>query len=171
MWTWTLGFQSRWKGEDNRKFRQHQHLYLRHNPRVKNLCFEVKECTQKHSESELIGPEIGRTPGGPACEAPGPSKSHTRECKKHFKMSGRSRCRATADEVKRGVVEVDPDTRALDPSSSSIDVKPGAATDVENSADQMDHDASPTAPAISPNAEENVSKESSSGEKRTSHSQ
>ena len=31
------------------------HLYRRHNPRVKNLCYEVKECTRKHSESVLVG--------------------------------------------------------------------------------------------------------------------
>ena len=44
--------------DDMRKFRQHQHLYLRHNPRDKNRFYEVKECTRKHSESELTGPKL-----------------------------------------------------------------------------------------------------------------
>ena len=80
----------------------------------------------------------------------------------NFKMSRkRVDTTATAVEVKRGIV-VDPDTRALDPSSSSTDAKPCVATDVENSADQMDEDPSLRAPAIShplePDAEENDSK-------------
>ena len=60
--------------------------------------------------------EIGRIPGCPACETPGPGKSHTRD------VWEESRRTVTAEKVKRGIV-ADPDTRALDPSSSSTDVK------------------------------------------------
>ena len=49
--------------------------------------------------------------------------------------------------MKRGIVP-DPDTRALDPSSSSTDASPGVTTDVENSAGQMEEDTSLKAPAI-----------------------
>ena len=67
----------------------------------------------------------------------------------------------TAVEVKRGVV-ADPDTRAPDRSSSSIDVKPASETDVESSADRMDEDTSLRAPAASHpselDAQENVLK-------------
>ena len=63
--------------------------------------------------------------------------------------------------MKRGIV-VDPDTRALDPSWSSTNVKPATATDVENSADHIDEDTSLRALAIShplkPDAEEHVSR-------------
>ena len=56
---------------------------------------------------------------------------------------------------------MDPDTLTLDPSSSSTDLEPATATDVESSADQMD-DTSLRSPATShplePEAPENVSK-------------
>ena len=143
-----------------RKFPQDQHLYLRNNPRVKNLCYEIKECTRRHLRSKARGSEIGRTLGCLACETHGPRKSHTRECKRFQDVSEESRRAATAEEVKRGIV-VDPYARALDLSSSSTDVKPCVAT-VENSAGQMDEDTSLRAPAIShrlkPDAEEYVSK-------------
>ena len=57
-----------------------------------------------------------------------------------------SRRTATTEEVQRGAV-ADPDTRALNPSSSSTDVKPDTATDVENMADKMDEDTSLRTPA------------------------
>ena len=105
--------------------------------------------------------EIGRTPGCPACETPGPVKSHTRERKTFQDFWEERRRTATPEEVKRGIV-VDPDTPALDPSSSSTDVKFGVATDVENSAGQMDEDTFLRALAIfhplEPDAEENDSK-------------
>ena len=82
--------------------------------------------------------------------------SHTPVNAKHFKMST-----ATAEEVKRGIA-VKPDTRTVDPSSSSTDLKPTTATDVERSADQMDEDTSLRATATShplePDAEEKVSR-------------
>ena len=64
--------------------------------------------------------DIGRTPGCPACETPGPGKSDSRECKAFQDVWEESRRTATAEEVARGIV-VDPDTRALDPISSSTD--------------------------------------------------
>ena len=64
--------------------------------------------------------EIGRTPGCPACETPGPGKSHTRECKTYQDAWEDSRRTASAEEARRGIVG-DPDTRPLDPSSSSTD--------------------------------------------------
>ena len=67
--------------------------------------------------------EIGRTPGCPACETPGPGKSHTRECKTYQDAWEDSRRKASAEEAKRGIVG-DPDTRPLDPSSSSTDPNP-----------------------------------------------
>ena len=33
--------------------------------------------------------KIGSTPGCPACESPGPGKSHTRECKTYLRCLGR----------------------------------------------------------------------------------
>ena len=114
----------------------------------------------KALRSRARGSEIGRTPGCLACETHGPGKSHTRECKRFQDVSEESRRTATAEEVQRGIV-VDPDTRALYPSSSSTDVKPCVAT-VESSAGQMDEYTSLRALAIShplePDAEENVSK-------------
>ena len=60
--------------------------------------------------------EIGRTPGCPACEAPGPGKSHTRECKTYQDAWDVSRRTASAEEAKRGIaVAAYPDTRPLDP--------------------------------------------------------
>ena len=61
--------------------------------------------------------EIGRTPGCPACETPGPGKSHTRECKTYQDAWDESRRTSSAEEAKRGIG--DPDTRPLDPSGSS----------------------------------------------------
>ena len=67
--------------------------------------------------------EIGRTPGCPACETPGPRKSHTRECKTYQDAWEGSRRTASAEEARRGTVG-DPDTPPLDPSSSSTDPNP-----------------------------------------------
>ena len=80
--------------------------------------------------------EIGRTPRCPACETPGPGKSHTRECKTYQDAWEDSRRTASAEEAKRGIVG-DPDTRPLDPSSSS---KTTSVTDNENLANRMDED-------------------------------
>ena len=73
--------------------------------------------------------EIGKPPGCPVCETPGPDKSHTRECKAFQDVLGRE---STHGESGGGTV-ADSDTRAMDPSSSSTDVKCGIATDFENS--------------------------------------
>ena len=43
--------------------------------------------------------EIGRTPGCPACETPGPGKSHTRECKTYQDAWDESRRTAPAEEA------------------------------------------------------------------------
>ena len=80
--------------------------------------------------------EIGRTPGCPACETPGPEKSHTRECKTYQD--------AREEVAKRGIFG-DQDTRPLDPSSSSTDPnqkrsKTTSVTENENMANQMDED-------------------------------
>ena len=142
-----------------RKFRQRQHVYRRHNPRVKNLCYEVTECARKRSESELIGRRLAGLLDALHVRLLVLVKAHTRECKAFQDVWEESRRTATAEEVKRGIV-AESDTRALDSSSSSTDVQPGVATDVENSADRMDEDTSLRAPAIShplePDAEEHV---------------
>ena len=85
--------------------------------------------------------EIGRTPGCPACETPSLGKSHTRECKSYQDAWDESRRTASAEQAKRGIG--DPDTRPLDPSSSSTDPNPKrpkttSPTDNENRADRMD---------------------------------
>ena len=84
--------------------------------------------------------KIGRTPGCPACETPGPGKPHTRECKTYQDAWDESRRTASAEEAKRGIVG-DRDTRPLDPSSSSTDPNPKrskttSVTDNENLANQ-----------------------------------
>ena len=110
--------------------------------------------------------EIGRTPGCPACETPGPGKSHTRECKTYQDAWDDSSRTASAEEAKRGIVG-DPDTRPLDPSSSATDSNPKkskttAVTDNENLVDWMDEDNFRRGPATShqlePVDDENVSK-------------
>ena len=110
--------------------------------------------------------EIGRTPGCPACETPGPRKSHTRECKTYQDAWDESRRTASAEEAKRGIVG-DPDTRPLDASGSSTDPEPKrskttSVTDNENLADRMDEDNFRRGPATShqlePVDDENVSK-------------
>ena len=88
-----------------RKFRQYQHLYLRHNPRLKNLCYEVKECTRKHIGSELTGLK---------------SAELLDILRARFLVWEESPRTATPEEVKRGTA-VDPDTRPLNPSSNSAD--------------------------------------------------
>ena len=110
--------------------------------------------------------EIGRTPGCPACETPGPGKSHACECKTYQDAWGESRRTASAEEAKRGIVG-DPDTRPLDPSSSSTNPNPKrskttSVTDNENMADRMDEDNFRRGPATShqlkPVDDENVPK-------------
>ena len=110
--------------------------------------------------------EIGRTPGCPACESPSPGKSHTRECKTYQDAWDESRRTASAEEAKRGI-DGDPDTRPLDPSSSSTDPNPKrsktiSVTDNENRVDRMDEDNFRRGPATShqlePVDDENVSK-------------
>ena len=110
--------------------------------------------------------EIGRTPGCPACETPGPGKSHTRECKTYQDAWEDSRRTASAEEARRGIVG-DLDTRPLDPSSSSTDPNPKRSkitslTDDDSLANQMDEDNFQRGPATShqlePVDDENVPK-------------
>ena len=110
--------------------------------------------------------EIGRTPGCPACETPGPVKSHTRECRSYQDAWDEGRRTASVEETKRGIVG-DPATRPLDPSGSSLDPEPKrtkttSVTDNENLADWMDEDNFRRRPATShqlePVDDENVSK-------------
>ena len=111
--------------------------------------------------------EIGRTPGCPACETPGPGKSHTRECKEHQDAWEESRHTARAEEAKRGFDE-DPDTRSLNQSSSSTDPQPkkkletDTSADFPNTPDQMDVDSIKRSPAtahpLESAGDENVSK-------------
>ena len=102
----------------------------------------------------------------PACETPGPGKSHTRECKLYQDAWDESRRAASAEEAKRGIVG-DPDTRPLDPSGSSLDPEPKrtkttSVADNENLADRMDEEYFRRGPATShqlePVDDENVSK-------------
>ena len=86
MWKWTL--ESRWKRDDTRRFQKHQQLKLRHNMTVKILCCEVKECTRKHPESELIGPksaELLDVLNASLLD----QASHIPASAKQFKMSGK----------------------------------------------------------------------------------
>ena len=110
--------------------------------------------------------EIGRTPGCPACETPGPGKSHTRECKTYQDAWEDSRRTGSAEEAKLGIVG-DPDTRPLDPSSRSTDPNPKrskttSVTDNDSLANQMDEDNFQRGPATShqlePVHDENVPK-------------
>ena len=110
--------------------------------------------------------EIGRTPRCPACETPGPGKSHTRKSKSYQDAWDESRRTASAEEAKRGIVG-DPVTRPLDLSGSSLDPEPKrskttSVTDKENLADWMDEDNFRRGPATShqlePVNDENVSK-------------
>ena len=110
--------------------------------------------------------EICRTPVCPACETPGPGKSHTRECKTYQDAWDESRRTASAEEAKRGIFG-DPDTRPLDPSSSSTDHNPKmskttSVTENENLVDRRDEDNFRRGPATShqlePVDDENVSK-------------
>ena len=97
--------------------------------------------------------EIGRTPGCAACETLGPGKSHTRECKTNRDAWEDSRRTASAEEARRGIVG-DPDTRPLDPSSSSTDPNPKrskttSVTDNDSLANQVDVDNFQRGPATS----------------------
>ena len=59
------------------------------------------------------------------------------------------------------VISVDPDTLKMDPSSSSTDLDPATATDVDSSSDQMDDTSLrslATSHPLKPEAPENVSK-------------
>ena len=103
-----------------RNFRQDQHLYLRHNPRVKNLSYEVWECTRKSSRAEFVGLKLAEHLDVLHARL---MDQHTCECKRFQDVLEESRCTAKAEKVKRGIV-VDPDARALVPNSSSTDVKP-----------------------------------------------
>ena len=110
--------------------------------------------------------EIGRNLVCPTCETPRLGKSHTRECKTCQDAWDESRRTASAEEAKRGIVG-DPDTRPLDPISSSTDPNPKrskttSVTDNENLADWMDEENFRRRPATShqlePVDDENVSK-------------
>ena len=97
--------------------------------------------------------EVGKTPGCAACETPGPGKSHTRECKTYQDAWEDSRRTASAEEARRGIVG-DPDTRPLDPSSSSTDPNPKrskttSVTDNDSVSNQMDEDNFQRGPATS----------------------
>ena len=91
--------------------------------------------------------------------------SHTLENAKHIKTRGK-RVTAPAEEAKRGFDE-DPDTRKLNPSSSSTDPKPkrsetDTCADVANTPDQIIVDSFPRSPAnahlLESAGDENVSK-------------
>ena len=113
-----------------------------------------------------FGSEIGRSPGCAACETPGPGKSHTRECKTYQDAWEDSRRTASAEEARREIVG-DPDTRPMDPSSSSTDPNPKrskttSVTDNDSLANRMDEDNFQRGPATShrlePVDDENVPK-------------
>ena len=70
MWKWTLEYLDRlWNHVETKEQqrqqqrKQQQHRNLRHDLTVMNLRCGHKECTQKHSGSELFWSEIGSTPG------------------------------------------------------------------------------------------------------------
>ena len=129
MWTWTLkSLDFLWLLVQMKGCRQRRHE--REIPTVPPPAPEehVPEMRGQgvHAKAPRIRAfwsEIGRTPGCPACETPGPGKSHTRECKSYQDAWDESRRTASAEEAKRGIVG-DPDTRPLDPSGSSLDPEP-----------------------------------------------
>ena len=93
-------------------------------------------------------------------------KSHTRECKTFQDAWDESRRTAAAEEANREVA-ADPDTRPLNPSSSSTDPEPKrtkttTVEDAENTTERMDVDNFQRTPATShplePVGDENVSK-------------
>ena len=88
------------------------------------------------------------------------------ECKAHQDAWEESRQTAAAEEAKRGVAK-DPDSRPLNPSSSSMDPEPkrtktATGADAENAPDQMDVDRFQRTPAnahpLEPASDENSSK-------------
>ena len=117
-----------------------------------------RECARALRISAFLS-EIARTPGCPACETPGPGKSHTRACKAHQDAQEESRQTASAEEANRGVAE--------DPSSSQMDREPkrtktATVADAENTPEQMDVDSFQrtlaTAYLLERTSDENVSK-------------
>ena len=172
-WKWILEFPDQlWNHVEMRECRQQRHRwkflqYLHLHLRLNNTYMkcEVKECA-KALRIRAFWSEIGRTPGCPACEAPGPGKSHTRECKTFQDAWEDSRRTASAEEARRGIVG-DPNTRPQDPSSSSTDPNPKrskttSVTDNDSLANQMDEDNFQRGPATShqlePVDDENVPK-------------
>ena len=85
-WKWTLEYLDQlWNHVETRecrqqrhrwKFPQYFHLHLRQT--VTCLKCEDKECTRRHSGSELSGLKSAELPNA---QTPGPGKPHTRECK------------------------------------------------------------------------------------------
>ena len=76
--------RQRWHGE---KFPQYLHLHPspeEHVPEMRGQGVYTKAL-----KIRAFWSEIGRTPGCPACETPGPGKYHTRECKTYQDAWGR----------------------------------------------------------------------------------
>ena len=146
------------------KFTQFHHLHLRQ----KTTCLkcEVKECTRKHSGSEPSGQKPAELLCARHVRRLVWGSPHTRECKTYQDAWDESRRTASAEEAKCGIVG-DPDTRPLDPISSSTDPNPKrskttSVTDNENLADWMDEENFRRRPATShqlePVDDENVLK-------------
>ena len=153
------------QGRHGEKFPQYVHLHLH----LKNtyLKCEVKECTRKRLGSGLSGQKSAELPDARRARLP-VQGSHTLVNARRIKMPGtRAADRTASAEAKRGIVG-DPDTRPLDPSSSSTGPKAEevkkttSATDNEKPTDRMDEDNFQRGPATShqlePADDENVSK-------------
>ena len=105
-----------------RRFPQLSPLAL---PPDSHMCLkcEVKECTRKALLSGLSGPKSAELPDARRARLPVQGSPHTRECKTYQDAWEDSRRTASAEEARRGIGR-DPDTRPLDPSSSSTDPNP-----------------------------------------------
>ena len=175
MWKWTLESLDRlWLHVQMKGCRQQRHRerfpqYSRLHLRQKNTClkFEVKECTRKHSGSELPGQKSAELLDARHVRLP-VRRSHTLGNASRIKMPGTRAAEPhqRRSEARRGIVG-DPDTRPLDPSSSSTDPNPKrlkttSVTDNDSLADRMDEDNIRRGPATShqlePVDDENVSK-------------
>ena len=154
MWKWTLKYLEHVQMKQRHRKRFPQYLRLHLCQKSTFLKCEVKECTRKHSGSELSGQKSEELLDAWHVRRPvRGSHTHTRECKSCQDAWDESLRTAPAEEAKRGIAR-DPDTRPLDPSGSSVDPEPKrtkttSVTDNENLANRMKEDNFRRGPATS----------------------
>ena len=106
-WKWTLEYLGhRWIHVQMKRCRQRRHgwkfpQYFHAPPPEEHVPeMQAQGVHAKARRIRAFWSEIGRTPGCPACETPGPEKSHTRECKTYQDVWDESRRTAPAEEAK-----------------------------------------------------------------------